>query len=52
MDVQRGCGFPIPGDIQNPTGHSPEQPALVDPAFSREFGLDDLQRSLLTSIIQ
>jgi len=24
----------IPGDIQNPIGHGPEQPALADPALT------------------
>ena len=36
--TQRGCGVFILGDIQNPAGHSPEQPALADPVLSR--GLD------------
>lgn len=50
MAVQRGCGIPIPEDIQNPPKYSPVQPALVGPAFSKGFGLNDLQRSLQTSI--
>ena len=34
----RGCGVSVLGDIKNPTGHGPGQPALVDPTLSR--GLD------------
>lgn len=33
--AQRGCGVFMLGHIQNPTGHSPEQAAVVDPALSR-----------------
>lgn len=35
--VQRGCGA-FSGDIQNPTGHNPVEPALSQPAL----GLDKL----------
>ena len=28
----RGCGVSILGDIQNPSGHGPGQPALAAPA--------------------
>lgn len=30
---QRGHGIPVLRDIQNPTGHRPEEPALGDPAL-------------------
>ena len=36
--AQRGYGASIPGGIQNPRGHGPEQPGLLDPAWAR--GLD------------
>ncbi|KAK4824797.1 hypothetical protein QYF61_019465 [Mycteria americana] len=34
--AQRGCGVSILADIQNPTRHTSEQPALADPALSGE----------------
>lgn len=39
----RGSMF---GDIQNPTEHSPRQPAVADTVLNRDFGLENLQRSL------
>jgi len=36
--AQRGCGFPLSGDIQDPPGQGPMQPAVRDPASSG--GLD------------
>jgi len=30
--VQGGCGFSLSGDIPDPPGHGPVQPALADPA--------------------
>lgn len=39
------------GHIQNLTGHDLEQPALVDPVLSRQFGRDDIQRSLPDSVM-
>jgi len=39
--AQRGCGASTSGHTQNLTGHGPEQPAVVEPALSREAGLDD-----------
>ena len=42
--AQRGCGVSS-GDIQNPPGCDPVQPALGDPALAGGVGLDDLQRS-------
>ena len=33
--AQRGCGVSVCGDIQNPTGHSPERPAVGDSAWAR-----------------
>lgn len=41
----------ILGDMQNPTGWRLEEPAVVDPALSREAGQDDLQRSFPNSTI-
>lgn len=49
--AQGSCGGSILGGIKDPTGHSPGQPALVDPVLSRDFGLENLQRSLSASII-
>lgn len=40
----------ILGDIQQPTGHGPQQTALADPVLSRELGFVDLRSSLLTSV--
>jgi len=36
--AQRGCGFSFSGDIQDPPGQGPVQPAVGDPAFAG--GLD------------
>ena len=36
--AQRGCGASFSGDIQDPPGHSPVQPAVGDPALAG--GLD------------
>ncbi|XP_069640242.1 fibrous sheath-interacting protein 1 isoform X4 [Haliaeetus albicilla] len=41
----RGCGVAILKETQNLTGHSPEQPTLVDSTLSRVFGLGNLQKS-------
>lgn len=47
-------GISISGDskTQNPTGRSPDQPALGNPAGNRTAGLNDLLRSLPISTIQ
>ncbi|KAK4828539.1 hypothetical protein QYF61_027215 [Mycteria americana] len=37
--AQRVCGVSILGNIQQPTGHSPGQSALPDPALSKAQGL-------------
>lgn len=42
------CAFSILGDIQNPTGYDPRQPALGDPASA---GSDDLWRFFATAAI-
>lgn len=49
--AERGCGVSILGDTQNPTGPSPGQPALADPAPCRGVGLYDLHRCLPASTI-
>jgi len=46
--AQRGCGFSFSGDIPDPPGQGPVQPALGDPASAGGAGLDDPQRSLPT----
>lgn len=45
-----GCNL---GDkyTQNPTGHKPEQAALVDAPLSRVVGQEDLQTYLPTSAV-
>lgn len=49
---ERGCGVSILGDTQIPTGHCPEQAAVVDSALGTEWlGLDNLQQSLPASAI-
>lgn len=45
--VWAGFGISVLGDIQNQTGHGPEQPASV----TKHRGLADLQRSLPISAI-
>jgi len=35
--AQRGCGASFSGDIQNPPGRSPVQPAVGDPALAGEL---------------
>lgn len=35
--TQRGCGVFILGDIQNLSGHRPEQPSVADLARDKEF---------------
>lgn len=42
--AQRGCGIFIPGDIQNPAGHSPGHQTPPDPVQSGELGLDNIYR--------
>lgn len=49
--LSNDCGVPILRNIQNLTGHAPEQPAVGDCALSVWVGLDDLQRCLPTSAI-
>ena len=41
--AQRGCGCPLPGDVQGQAGWGFEQPGLVGgvPSNSRELELDD-----------
>ena len=46
--LPRGCG--ALGDTQNQNGHGPEQRIVDGPALSREAGLDDFHRFLLTSM--
>ena len=33
--AQRGCGVSVFGDVQNPTGHNPEQPASADAVLNK-----------------
>jgi len=49
--AQRGCGVSILGDTQNLTGHGPNQPAVGDPALSREVGLRSVLMYLLSSSV-
>ena len=35
--AQRGCGFSFSGDIQDPPGQGPVQPALGDPVLAGRF---------------
>jgi len=44
--AQGGCGVSFSGDIQDPPGRGPVQPALGDPASAGGLRLDDPQRSL------
>ena len=45
--AQRGCGCPVPGDVQGQVGWGPGQPGLVlnvevgSPACGRGLGSDD-----------
>jgi len=48
--AQGGCGVCFSGDIQDPPGQGPVQPAVGDPAWAG-VGLDDPQRSLPTPTI-
>jgi len=36
--IKGGCGFSFSGDLQDPPGHGPVQPAVGDPASAG--GLD------------
>ena len=49
--AQGGCGVSFSGDIQDPPGQGPVQPAVGDPALAGGVGLDDPQRSLPTPAI-
>ena len=49
--AQGGCGVSFSGDIQNPPGCCPVQPAVGDPALAGAAGIDDSQRSLPTPSI-
>jgi len=49
--AQRGCGVSFSGDIPEPPGQGPVQPALGEPALEGGVGLDDPQRSLPTPTI-
>jgi len=44
--AQRVCGVSMPGGIQNPVEHSPDQPTPAHSAVNRDVKLDDLQRSI------
>jgi len=46
--AQGGGGVVFSGDIQDPPGGGPVQPAVGDPALSGGVGLDDPHRSLPT----
>ena len=47
--AQRVSEYSLLGDIQNPTGHSPGQPSLSDPAQSKVVEQDNILRCLPTS---
>jgi len=49
--AQGGCGVSFSGDIQDPPGQGPVQPAIGDPALAGGVELDDPQRSLPTPTI-
>lgn len=49
--AQRGGGVSIFGGVKNTTVNRPEQCVLLVPTLSKEAGLNNLQRSLLTSSI-
>jgi len=49
--AQGVCEVSFSGDIQDPPGRSPMEPAAGDPASAGEVGLDDPQRSLPTATI-
>ena len=49
--AQGGCGVFFSGDIQDPPGQGPVEPAAGDPSLSGGVGLDDPQRSLPTPTI-
>jgi len=46
--AQGGCGVSFSGDVQDPSGRGPVQPAVGDPASAGGVGLDDPQRSVPT----
>ena len=51
--VQRSCGCPLPGSVQDQVGWSSEQPGLVEdvPAYGRGVGTRWSLRSLPTLTI-
>lgn len=49
--AQGSCESDITGDTENPNGHSPVQPVVVDSVLRGGFGTGNEQRSLPVSIM-
>lgn len=49
MSAQKVCGVSILGDAPNLTTHTPEHPALIDPALSEEGFLDNPESTIIIS---
>ena len=37
MNISEGCGFSFSGDIEDPSGQGPVQPAVGDPASAGDW---------------
>lgn len=49
--VHASCESDITGEIENPNGHSPVQPVVVDPVLRGGFGTGSQLKSLPVSIM-